>query len=1134
MDAVWRLQPNGASKFTAAGTHAQGADCIPCDPTCDGCFAAGSMSCRRCATYWTETGCTSECPELQFPDAEGRCGGCSTECTDGCTGPGPSDCLLGALSISRGNTGCVHWRRGDSCVTHCDPSHEWMDRGWCLSCSENCAGGCNGAGDQSCTRCRHLSVGARCVSSCPGDSYANGSSCVVCDQQCEASPLDSRPDCHGHGPTMCTGCRAVKRGAECVSSCNSATEFEDLDLSSGARTCVACDAECEGGCDGRGPARCARCRNWETAEGRCVPRCDSAATFPDLADQICLPCHRQCAFGEGCPLGPQDDGCAVCAGIRLPNSTCGSECETGWYPDVARSMDTARGGGCAPCHSQCAPDAGCFGGSVQHCGRCLHNAYRGRCVPRCPDSTYVGTDGATCYDCNANCVAGCRGPRPDQCESDADLDVLVGLTAGDLGCRFVAFYPITLDPDWFPAASANDHDCRVRCPAGTHANDAGVCESCSSRCGEVTGCTGPGSDVGPGGCVACPLSHFLDHAARQCASCHRDCDQAGCTGQLSSDCRQCRGARGPEGSCYANCDQWRGTHYLSDGSGEPTCSACSPQCNADAGCDGPQSIDCRVCTGYRTPAGSCTNDCSQGWVSRDDESGQLVCRACSDQCDAVGGCTGPTADDCDACRSLRDTSGTCVPRCPAGQSADEVTGQCICDAGYPTGDVCGPCNELCDAASRCSGPGAGQCDTCAFARGSGSVCVPSCPVNEAPSETATGHGPACHCGSGAFDAAGDCIVCDSQCLEGCSAAGPDGCIGAPTACRHVYAAGRCTEACPAHHTADADKRCVCDGFVDVNARCSPCDTECSNGCSGPRPDQCSSCSHFQSGRDCVASCPADEVADATSTCRQCHPMCHEGCASPHNDTACSTAPGRPRSKRCAGVLDGAQCRLGCRPDRNFVVDCEHDADIPECAGSADRVCLPECPGTHPHFNDTRIPDTAIIIQSQLCVADCVELGKFTDAGADTALGRLRCVDSEAMLRSQSRATDAEASVAVEVLVAIGFAAVAAVVVGYVALSSKSGERGSYDPTLNLPLSDPDADGGATRTRKDGLGFTLPGNQEEITNDAFAPGSPGSPESPGGYLDPRAVPSDPRAGAGASDPYGMDNDAIFGAPRTSQL
>ena len=122
------------------------------------------------------------------------------------------------------------------------------------------------------------------MSSCPREAYANGSSCTACDDQCEASPLDSHPICHGHGPTMCTSCRSVKRSAECVSGCDPATEFEDLDLSSGARTCVACDAECDGGCDGRGPARCARCRHWETADGHCVPRCDSTATFPHPAD----------------------------------------------------------------------------------------------------------------------------------------------------------------------------------------------------------------------------------------------------------------------------------------------------------------------------------------------------------------------------------------------------------------------------------------------------------------------------------------------------------------------------------------------------------------------------------------------------------------------------------------------------------------------------------------------------------------------------------------------------------------------------------------------------------------------------------------------------------------------------------
>lgn len=73
------------------------------------------------------------------------CKHCHHECEETCIGPGPGNC-----------TRCKHVKDGPYCVPAC-PTSKFNDSGECLSCHENCVGGCTGPenniGPRGCRSC---------------------------------------------------------------------------------------------------------------------------------------------------------------------------------------------------------------------------------------------------------------------------------------------------------------------------------------------------------------------------------------------------------------------------------------------------------------------------------------------------------------------------------------------------------------------------------------------------------------------------------------------------------------------------------------------------------------------------------------------------------------------------------------------------------------------------------------------------------------------------------------------------------------------------------------------------------------------------------------------------------------------
>uniref|UniRef100_A0A8C6T4S1 Receptor protein-tyrosine kinase n=1 Tax=Neogobius melanostomus TaxID=47308 RepID=A0A8C6T4S1_9GOBI len=130
----------------------------------------------------------------------------------------------------------------------------------------------------------------------------------------------------------------------------------------------------------------------------------------------------------------------------------------------------------------------------------------------------------------------------------------------------------------------------------------------------------------------------------------------------------------------------------------------------------------------------------------------------------------------------------------------------------------------------------------------------------------------------------DRMVCDPLCSDaGCWGPGPDQCLS----CRHFSRGRTCVDACHLH---DGEIREYANGSV-----CVECDAQCERAdddsltCNGPGPEHCIKCLHFKDGPNCVEKCPDGlqgansfifKYAESNNECHPCHSNCTQGCIGP--------------------------------------------------------------------------------------------------------------------------------------------------------------------------------------------------------------------------------------------------------------
>uniref|UniRef100_A0A667W9E7 receptor protein-tyrosine kinase n=1 Tax=Myripristis murdjan TaxID=586833 RepID=A0A667W9E7_9TELE len=138
------------------------------------------------------------------------------------------------------------------------------------------------------------------------------------------------------------------------------------------------------------------------------------------------------------------------------------------------------------------------------------------------------------------------------------------------------------------------------------------------------------------------------------------------------------------------------------------------------------------------------------------------------------------------------------------------------------------------------------------------------------------------------------MVCDRMCSDaGCWGPGPDQCLS----CRYFSRGRTCVQSC---NLFDGEVREFANGSV-----CLECDSQCEKmdgntmTCLGQGPDQCVKCLHFKDGPNCVEKCPDGvqgansfifKYAKANNECHPCHANCTQGCVG-------------PRLQDCIGMMD---------------------------------------------------------------------------------------------------------------------------------------------------------------------------------------------------------------------------------------
>ncbi|TKS67369.1 Receptor tyrosine-protein kinase erbB-4 [Collichthys lucidus] len=122
-----------------------------------------------------------------------------------------------------------------------------------------------------------------------------------------------------------------------------------------------------------------------------------------------------------------------------------------------------------------------------------------------------------------------------------------------------------------------------------------------------------------------------------------------------------------------------------------------------------------------------------------------------------------------------------------------------------------------------------------------------------------------------------------QCYAGCWGPGPDQCLS----CRFFSRGRICVDTCNLY---EGDSREYANGSV-----CVECDGQCERAdddsltCHGPGPEHCVKCLHFKDGPNCVEKCPDGlqgansfifKYAEANDECHPCHANCTQGCIGP--------------------------------------------------------------------------------------------------------------------------------------------------------------------------------------------------------------------------------------------------------------
>uniref|UniRef100_A0AAR2KQ17 P/Homo B domain-containing protein n=1 Tax=Pygocentrus nattereri TaxID=42514 RepID=A0AAR2KQ17_PYGNA len=368
-------------------------DCL-CAEGCASC-EDGADHCLSCDQQYLlhKYTCVSHCPENYYVKDD-ACEHCPHRCTQcerngKCSGKHCWEYFRLSLVCPRFNASvsiCFQKTNG-KCLDDCPKGYFTnVQEKKCERCHDDCAA-CDGPDADDCISCSYPSAvryNGACLSSCPSNTYRDGTECRDCDWSCLT--------CSGPHPSSCLSCGPKMKldansHCESFSRCSSNT-FEDED-----GECRACHSSCLF-CSGSGKDQCLSCSpSYYLHNHMCVAMCPDGY-YSDQDTRECVKCYVTCATCQG----HHSTNCLTCkAGhFRLGNS-CVENCPPSFYGNTTN-------GTCEVCDPSCAE---CSGSGNSHCLGCRDGyfllAQKGICLHTCPSNYFPNTQEKVCQHCHPSC-----------------------------------------------------------------------------------------------------------------------------------------------------------------------------------------------------------------------------------------------------------------------------------------------------------------------------------------------------------------------------------------------------------------------------------------------------------------------------------------------------------------------------------------------------------------------------------------------------------------------------------------------------------------------------------------------------------------------------------------------------------
>ncbi|KAI6174995.1 Receptor protein-tyrosine kinase [Aphelenchoides bicaudatus] len=660
---------------------------------------------------------------------------CHQRCQDkSCFGPLASDCqVVYRRNCAKCSSGmCYADEHGN---THC--------------CDDACTAGCFGDGEDKCMACKHYEEDGRCVTSCRGNSEYNSTAMI-------RRPIKEQQKRYYYGKLCVPSCPAsmlIEEDRFCVARCSPGFYRNHLE---DERRCVPCNGECPKVCEMTGrvdaitikkltncteidgniellnhvfsthmsdnmdvtsdiswvPALTAKdlevLRTVKVVTGYVVvdggnnnqlagrPRSMDFLENLEIIEARNLYFDKYSLYVVGnyhmSSLGLKSlrkirDGVVgfrqnrnLCYGFGIPFD--GKYGVIGNWSENMNERECEQMG--RVCDNTCHPGMGCWGNGPAQCLLCRHFEKDGICAPNCPvhDGYYIppnqpvinehnisAAKNRRCEACSEECQE-CWGPAADQCRK----------------CRNFMFW----------SEDKKTMRCVRNCPRGTFplGNECFRCQpACLQYQSEKMGCTGNGTNFGPGGCNSCLYAV------------ERRKDQIECLMGSSDETVCAENNLNNYHAGFATIGERSKLKFM--------CHKCPAECSS---CH-KSSTDPRFCTcaAYTLQPNSLVKLLNTSSIELVRKGSQL--NSTEHESKSI-----ELANEYDD--EFESYGEKCVLEC--GKGTFEVSSKTLNSSG-----VCERCHPLCDSEFTCTGPAATQCARCqvgGLERDNGDVeCIKKCP-----------------------------------------------------------------------------------------------------------------------------------------------------------------------------------------------------------------------------------------------------------------------------------------------------------------------------------------------------------------------------------------------------------------------